>query len=258
MDYHLSYTKKNLRSGEMIITDLDGNRASSFDVGIKLTTQPKIPYWTQKVELFTFKSRSGYHSINHGTREHAEMELELTLFAKDEYNREHQRVFLQELQDGQLRTFEFYNDPFGIYEGIVTEVTSEGNRFIGKSQTATMKIMLQPYRLLRSNYPDELEIKRTDKIFFKTGFVYPIFTIESGGDLEIITENNTKLSNLPTDYPVIVDSLEKKTYQYRTSKVRVPRGDLKDDFNYPEIKSGTTINWVGSPSTLKMKLNWRL
>ncbi len=31
------------------------------------------------------------------------MELELTLFAKDEYNREHQRVFLQELQDGQLR-----------------------------------------------------------------------------------------------------------------------------------------------------------
>ena len=96
MDYHLSYAKMNLRSGEMISTDLDGNRISSFNVGIKLTTQPKIPYWTQKVELFTFKSRSGYHSINHGTREHAEMELELTLFAKDEYNREQQRVFLQD------------------------------------------------------------------------------------------------------------------------------------------------------------------
>lgn len=247
--HYLRLQETKLKPSEFII---DGQ--SMFKQRILISTQPETLTFAPQVDFYTFKSRNGYLAVNYNTRQSKEIKLELSLIASNISQLENSKGLLQSFANGQPHRFRFYHDPFCEYEGVVTDLNLQGNRVLRHNKKAEMTINLQPFRYANSK---PITLSNGDRVVFEYGQLMPVFKIQGTGNVDIKTSNTTALRGLPSGTEIVINTIEKATYQQRAG-VRVYRGDLKGNYNYPEIKSNQPITWTGNVSRMILEPNWVL
>lgn len=247
--HRLTLYDHKLKQAEVVV---DGE--SWHSKGIFVSTRPETLVFSPQVDFYSFKSCNGYLSVNYDTRQPYEQTIELSVIANTPLEAEKKRALIQSVADGRPHRFMFFHDPFGEYEGVVTDVKMQGSQALRNNLKVELTINFQPFRFMDSQI---MILKNGDSIVFDQGRLMPRFKIEGAGNVDLKTDNVTSLRNIPGGTPIIVDSIDKKTYQ-ETGGVRIYRGDLKGNYNYPVIKSGQPITWTGNVTSVKLMTNWVL
>lgn len=247
--HRLRLNQTRLRPGEMVV-----NGKSLYKDKIIVSTQPETKMWERNVDIYTFKARHGFLAIDNKTRKSDTLSLEIGVVANSALEFEGKRNYLQSLADGQLHEFQFYHDPYGYYVGLVKSIELQGKRGLGFNRKGKMELELQPYRYVGGQ---SIDLSNGDRIEFDYGFLMPVFRIMGSGSIDLNTDNHVPLKGVPSGTEIIIDSINKATYQQRGG-VRIPRGDLKANYAYPTISSGTQIRWTGNVDRVILEPNWVL
>ena len=255
--YELTPEFKKLKRGDMIVKFPDGRKIQFSDHEIYIAKQPPIPTKRRKADVYTYKGLSGFYLIDNETYYENDLTLDISVIARSIEEREKKKLILESMMNGQILEFCFYHEPYGYYQGFVDNVTLQGSRTLRHSYEGQIILKLNPYRLPISSNSMTYTIKSGDSFIFDVGVLMPELEIVGSGDVSIKTLNTVTLRNLPSG-SVFVNSETKQTYQKGRGNELIFRGDLKANYEYPEIRSGTPITWTGSVESMKINLNWRI
>lgn len=256
--YELKPQFNKLKRGNLIVTFPDGRTLDFVENGMYISTQPIIPVKRRKIDAYFFKGQDGFYPIDNETYRDIEFPVEISVICKNEEEREYKKLLLESLQNGQEMEFLFYHDPYGRYRGIIEEWELQGNASQGYSLTGKLNFRVQPFRYPVDSINQTHILSKGDSFKFDVGQLNPVFEITGSGDITLTTDTTVTLKNIPSGTPIFVDSLTKRTYQKPTSNTLVKRGDLKSNYDYPILKSGTKISWTGNVTSMKVHLNWRI
>ncbi|WP_028124726.1 hypothetical protein [Eremococcus coleocola] len=256
--YKLTQNKKPLVAGNLIITYPDG-RVLDFNKNIStlVASRPKTITRIRQRDLYTFKGRDGYTAIDNGTDEANEIDVEITVIAKNEDEFEKTLNVLDNLRLYTNLRFHFYHDPYAEYEGMIESIELQGGRQYKSSQKGTLKLRLQPAR-----YPFVSQrvytLSNGDSFQYDFGQLKPIFELSGSGDIQITADEVITLKAVPSGETLYIDSLVQKIYSKPSPNTYRNQSHLKYTYPYPVLPSGQRIKWSGEVTSLKVTPNWRL
>lgn len=261
MRYELWRLENHIEYSDISVVFSDGITDNFNRHNIYVAKRPPNITRKRKVTDHSFLGRNGHLSIDHGTWESIEVEMELTFKAKTENEVFDQVLFLDKLQNDTDITFGFYHEPFWLYKGRVEEIPEiQGSKILQHNRTGMIRFKLQPERYFNHGYMKPLTLKNGDSVYIPFGKLDGTFKFTYNGDISIVTGNTvTKLTGVTNEYPIIIDTFKKRTYAEVSDNVFFPRSIYKTDKTYPTFQVGETkIIWTGDLQTMELKVNWRL